>query len=72
MKPVCTVRALESVSSTEPFVPGLRVMGRTNPAVPACMCAHTHPFLTTDIPDFQFSDHWRQDLYTNSVFFRLL
>lgn len=72
MKPVCGVGMLESVSSTESFVPCLQIMGRTYPALPVCMCVHTHPFLTTDIPDFQFSDHRRQDLYTSWAFFRLL
>lgn len=68
MKPVCRVGMLGSVSSTEPSVSGLRIMGRTCPAVLVCMCGCTDPFLTIDIPDFQFSDHWRQDLYTNRFF----
>jgi len=72
MKAVCRAGMLEKDSSMESFVPGLQVMGRTYPEVPVCMCTHIHPFLTTGIPDFQFSDHWRQDLYTTWVFFRLL
>lgn len=59
---------LEGNSGSESFVPQLWIMGRIHPAVPVCMSAWTHPFFTTDIPDFQFSGHWRPNFYTNWVF----
>lgn len=65
MKPGCAVGMLEGVSGSESFIPHLWIRGRTYPAVPVCMSVLTHPFFTTVISDFQFSDHWRLNFYTN-------